>query len=323
MRITIAILVFSCLFISCTSRIHEDLPPDVKVLLIIHNPYIEKAGASLIKLLHWHDPDSLAKLCIQDLAEVSAGYARFRIAERIEVDEYPVKADGFVYSDDSFLQCWRNRSSCHQPDLVDYPALIRRFGISDKVNSGQIDEVWLFGFPYGGYYESIMVGPGAVFCNAPPLSLPECKRLFVIMGFNYERGVGEMLEDFGHRTESVMTHVFGGWNQDESNDWNTFTLYDLVAPGRAQCGNVHFAPNSTRDYDWDNATVVESGCDDWLHYPDLQGRTRRVECSEWGCEIRSHHKWWFNHLPRAQGRKNGVWNNWWKYVIHFSGATAS
>ena len=28
------------------------------------------------------------------------------------------------------------------------------------------------------------------------------------MGFNVERGVGEMLEDFGHRTESIMTHVW-------------------------------------------------------------------------------------------------------------------
>jgi hypothetical protein len=28
------------------------------------------------------------------------------------------------------------------------------------------------------------------------------------MGFNFERGVGEMLEDLGHRAESIMEHVF-------------------------------------------------------------------------------------------------------------------
>jgi len=28
------------------------------------------------------------------------------------------------------------------------------------------------------------------------------------MGFNYERGVGEMLEDLGHRAESILSHVF-------------------------------------------------------------------------------------------------------------------
>jgi hypothetical protein len=318
MRIATAILLLILAVASCGDR-----PADVKVLLIIHNPYIETAGTTLIKLLHWHNPDSLAQVCIQDLAEVSAGYARFRIVERVEVDEYPLKEDGFVYTDDTFMHCWHNRSSCHQPDMVDYPALIRRFHMSEKVNSGQIDEVWLFGFPFGGYYESIMVGPGAVYCNAPPLSMPECKRLFVIMGFNYERGVGEMLEDFGHRTESIMTHVFGGWNQDESTDWNKFTLYDKVAPGRAQCGNVHFAPNSLKDYDWANKTVVESACDDWLRYPDLTGKKREVDCREWGCEIRSHHKWWFNHLPRAQGKKNGIWNNWWKYIVHFSAALKS
>ena len=69
----------------------------------------------------------------------------------------------------------------------------------------------MFGGPYFGFYESIMVGEGAYFCNAPPLNKVACSRLFVIMGFNYERGVGEMLEDLGHRAESILTHVFGGW----------------------------------------------------------------------------------------------------------------
>jgi len=63
------------------------------------------------------------------------------------------------------------------------------------------------------------------------------------MGFNYERGVGEMLEDYGHRTGSIMSHVYGGWDhRAPKTNWDRFTLYEKVAPGRAACGNVQYAP---------------------------------------------------------------------------------
>ena len=45
------------------------------------------------------------------------------------------------------------------------------------------------------FYESIMGGAGAFWCNAPPMkNTAQCPRRFVVMGFNYERYVGEMLE---------------------------------------------------------------------------------------------------------------------------------
>jgi hypothetical protein len=291
-----------------------------KVLMIVHNPYIESRGKTLIELFKWKNPDSLARVCINDLRECSGGYLNFRIVEKIEIDEYPVKSDGFKYDDSSYLECWTNRKSCHQPDGVDYYKIIEDFNIYSKIKSGKIDEIWLFGFPYGGYWESIMVGKDAFYCNSDPITNIDCGRKFIIMGFNFERGVGEMLEDFGHRTESIMMHVFGGWEQNENNDWNKFTLYDKIAPGKAQCGNIHFAPNSLKDYDWANKSIVMSACDDWLNYPDLKGIKRKVDCKDWGCEIRAHHKWWFTRLPKAPGKKDGKWNNWWKYVFDYDNA---
>jgi hypothetical protein len=184
------------------------------------------------------------------------------------------------------------------------------------VTAGEIDEVWLWGFPYAGFWESVMAGPGAYFCNAPPLPEVASERRFVVMGFNYERGVGEMLENFGHRAESIMRHVYGSWAPEATHAWNRFTLYDQVAPGRAACGNVHFAPNSERDYDWGNPRPVWSTCDDWLTYPHLTGERRRVDCAEWGGgDIRAHHRWWLRHLPRTEGRTAGKLNNWWSYVV--------
>ncbi|MBK8430554.1 MAG: hypothetical protein IPL28_04385 [Chloroflexi bacterium] len=46
-------------------------------------------------------------------------------------------------------------------------------------------------------------------CNAPALeNTNQAKRRFVMMGFSYQRGVGEMLENMGHRAESIMKHVY-------------------------------------------------------------------------------------------------------------------
>ncbi len=72
--------------------------------------------------------------------------------------------------------------------------------------SQQIDEVWMFGGPYFGFYESRMVGKGAFWCNGPGIEL-NCRR-FVIMGYNYQREVKEMVHDFGHRTESILARQF-------------------------------------------------------------------------------------------------------------------
>lgn len=288
-----------------------------KVLMITHNPILKTQGGRTIKdHFHWNDPDDLAQGYIDDVSQCSYGYANYEIVERIVVDGYPLKADGFRYDERSYLHAWQTRKF-HQPDGVDYLELVREFNLIERVDSGQIDEVWLFGHPYGGYYESIMAGPGAFWCNAPPLRGTEhCSRRFVIMGFNFERGVGEMLEDLGHRAESILERVFADVPEN-ANLWRRFTRYDKTHPGKAECGNVHFAPNSERDYDWGNPRKVPSNCDDWYTFPELTGRQFRVvDCAEWGYgDIREHHRWWFKHFPHVAGGMDGISFNWWEYVI--------
>ncbi len=309
--------------------INVPLPDPVhpRVLAIIHNP-IMPDGRRIQQTYGWNDPDKLAREVSADLREVSYGYVNYEIVERIEVDGFPIKRDGFHYTPESFAEAWRSRKF-HQPDAVDYHALVRDFGMIERINADQIDEVWLFGFPYCGYYELIMAGPDAFWCNAPALKgTEEADRRFVIMGFNYERGVGEMLEDFGHRAESMMSKVFENWRTDSVlreiyagigdhvDLWEQFTRYDQVAPGRAECGNVHFAPNSTRDYDWGNRRTVFSRADNWYFFPDLTADPRPMNCAEWGDgDIRAHHRWWLRHFPHVTGESDGVAHNWWRYVI--------
>jgi hypothetical protein len=290
------------------------------VLVISFDPRVPaRGGAKLHRALGWHDPIALAEAYVADLARCSNGYVQYQIVDWREADEFPAKRDGFRYTASSYVDHWARRGGWHEPDGVDYTAIFREFDILWRIDSGDIDEVWLFGSPYAGFWESTMAGPGAYFCNSPPLRAPWISRIFVTMGFSYERGVGEMLENFGHRVESIMRRVYGSWEHSETHAWNRFTLYDLVAPGRAGCGNVHFAPNSVRDYDWGNRNPVWSSCEDWLDYPSLAGRRRLVDADEWGGgDIRAHHRWWLAHLPRAPGRTSGVLNNWWAYAVDFN-----
>jgi len=287
-----------------------------QVLVLNFDPIVKSRGSKpLHQVCGWNDLHALTDAYIADLAECSGGYVRYQVVEWRDVDAYPLKKDGFRYTDDSYLACHEGRATWHQPDAVDYHPILQEFGIPARVEAGEIDEVWLWAFPYAGLWESTMVGRGAYFCNSQPVEGVHTARLFVVMGFNYERTVGYALESFGHRVESIMRHVYGSWEHQPTHAWNRFSLYDQVAPGQAGCGTVHFAPNSERDYDWGNQRVVWSTCDDWLHYPNLEGRRRQVTRDEWGGgDVRAHHRWWLRHLPHVDGRSEGKLNNWWAYV---------
>ncbi len=293
-------------------------PVTKRVSLIIHNPTVPLAGGKkLNQALGWGDPDKLSEKFIADIKEISHGYCNYEIVERIEVDGFPVKADGFRYSADNFFTHWQSRSGFHQPDGVDYNPLLSEFDMIGKVDRGDVDEFWLFAFPYAGYYESIMGGPGAFWCNAPELrQTAHASRRFVIMGFNYERGVGEMLEAYGHRAESIMRHAYRHKKGDRDNLWERFARYDQTHPGKAEVGIMHFAPNSVRDYDWGNKTPVKTRCRTWENFPNLSGEPVVVDCKEWGNgDIRLHHKWWFSLLPHITGGDDGVAYNWWQYIV--------
>ena len=292
-------------------------PVTRRVSLIIHNPRVPSAGNErLDKVLRWNDTGRLVEGYIKDLRECSGGYLNYEIVENITVDKFPRKADGFTYTADGFVKAWTERKGFHNPDLVDYDALLAEFDMIRKVDEGLVDEFWLFAFPYAGYYESIMGGPGAFWCNAPPLTqTAHAGKRFVIMGFNYQRGVGEMLEAFGHRAESIMKYTFRQERGDD-NLWERFFRHEHKNPGQAEVGWMHYAPNSERDYDWGNKRKVLSRWRTWRNFPNLEGEAETVDCRDWGDgDIRLHHKWWFELLPKIGGSKNGIAYNWWQYIL--------
>jgi hypothetical protein len=297
-----------------------------KVFSIVFNPIIESTGNKrLTEVKNWNSPSDLNQQYVKDVKEASNDFVNYQIVRQVEIDDFPQLLDGFDYNDQSYLACLQNEKNCHQPTEVDYKKILQDQQACEKLNSGEIDEVWLWGGPWFGYYESRLAGPNAFWYNSPPLAGTNCQKLLPIMGFNYERGVAEMLEDLGHRTEAALTHVFGSWHVDQSNhDWDRFTHNRGQTPrvNYFQCGNVHFAPNSLSDYDWSRLDYVYSNCDDWFNYPNLSGSSAaaRINCAAWNCDAREHKKWWLNHLPRAKGASEGVFNNWWRYVVDFNHA---
>jgi len=290
----------------------------VKTLVIVYDPVMDSvSGKKLSQFMNWNRVEDLAKGFMTDILQTSAGLARYQIMQRLDVDGFPAKVDGYRYDAQTYLNVVRGLSRPHMPQEADYHAIINRFDILPLVARNEIDEVWVFNFPHAGFYESIMGGPGAFWCNAPPLKNTDAaKRRFVIMGFSYERGVGEMLENMGHRAESILEKTFNGLTGTD-NLWKRFIHYERTAPGKAAVGNIHFAPNSERDYDWGNTSSVLSECDDWLkNFPNFKGEVRTVTAAEWGNgDTREHHKWWFRHIPKVAGRRNGIRHNWWQYIM--------
>ncbi len=185
-------------------------PAIVRTLVIVYEPSMDGSrGTKLSQYMHWNNVEELAKGYMSDVLEMSGGLARYQVIERIDVDEFPAKLDGFRYDPLSYYNVAHSMMRPHMPQEANYSQIIERFNLLQRVASNEIDEVWVFNFPHAGFYESIMAGPGAFWCNAPPLRNTEASgRRFVIMGFSYERGVGEMLENLGHRVESIMQKTF-------------------------------------------------------------------------------------------------------------------
>ncbi len=289
-----------------------------KVLVLNYDPILTNhGGVRLHQYYGWNDPHTLTTQYLQDLTDSSSNYARWTITQFLDINEWPLKADGFRYTESSYLNAWTT-GTFHSPDGVDYVHIIDQFNLDARVRNGEFDEVVLWGAPYFGYYESQMVGAGAYWCNSPGIQRTGTPK-YVIMGLNYERGVAEAIHSFGHRAESILTHVYGSWNSGTNvqHNWDKFTRYEKDAPGMAACGNVHFPPNGVADYDYANSAFVTSFADDWLtNYPNFLGATRRFNAAEWNYDQRQYLKWWYRHMPCKPGRfSDGKLNNWWCYIV--------
>jgi hypothetical protein len=303
------------------------------VYLLVYDPILSDEK-DLITRMGWYSPATLAQELSDTFKSISHGQLQYTIPDPPTVlNEWPVKVDGFRYDETSYLYAYDHPAEAHNPDLVDYDAIIGdpALDICGKVNRGEIDELWIYGAPFDGFYESRLVGPDAYWFNSPPMEETHgCNKLLPVMGLSYERGIAEALEAFGHRSESIMDKVYGGWETNSiDHNWERYTLNKTQSPNYSYsgCGSIHYPPNGVKDYDWNNHTSVLSNCEDFNNYPNMDlsnppSALKEVDCQAWGCDDINEYAgnlgymlYWFSHLPANNGfGPDSVSNNWWQYL---------
>lgn len=292
-----------------------------KVLLYVFDPIMENFGGQRMHEVYgWENPLTLTTQIQADLFASSHGRARYHLVETVLADEYPRFQDGFQHTDSTFAVDWAARNF-HQ-STFDYVAFSAAHNLAARVDAGEIDEVWIYAPPIAGMWESCMAGQGAYWINGVPYPDAGGQRVFPIMGWNFERGVGEAIHSFGHRCESVLADkVYGQWcHASRCNTWSRFALRNDQAPGLGGVGDVHFPVNGTADYDYANPSNIASNADAWLDYPNLSEQTRVFNFHEWspaGLDPqREYLNWWYSHMPHMPSRAPDQYlANWWRYLL--------
>ncbi|MEI6690371.1 MAG: hypothetical protein WCL07_01340 [bacterium] len=280
-----------------------------KVFVLIFDPTYQ--NSSIINYLHYNQPQSLDSEYIRTIKEVSKQTINYQIVKTQVVNSFPVKLSGYTFNSEEYVACLNNQS-CNR-ELIDYQKLINDYNLCQQANNGEFQEVWLWGGPWMGFLEAVTAGPNDIYTNGEPIANSSCAKTLHIMGFSYERGVSEMIENLGHRIEGTMRYISGITG---NQDWYKFVSYDQANPNQAECGFVHYAPNSTSDYDWSNSRTVNSNCESWKNYPDVVSDPQPISCSKWSCDGFGYKKWWLSHLPANAGSNNNIFNNWWTYITY-------
>ena len=298
--------------------------PDIsnRLYIIIYNPLLSN-GQYLNEYFNWSDHMAQATDIMNLFASASNGHFQYDlVATTVVTHEWPIKRDGFQYTEADYLAVMAGQMEPHQPDAVDYNVIVNNplFDICGRVNRNEIDEVWVFNGPWFGFWESTLVGPDAFWFNSPPVPLPhDCQRTIPIMGPNPERpdtnGHGE-----GHRMESTMMQIYGSWVQNRTDhNWERYALVDARSPdyNYSGCGNIHYPPNGVIDYDYSNPAIAQTNCADFVNYPNLGDPAETVapiDCTGWDCYPVGYMHYWFSNLPANDGcGPDGVANDWWIY----------
>lgn len=238
--------------------------------------------------------------------------------------------------------------------MIDYTKLFNKINMKNYVENKGVKEIWFTIFAKGdGNMPSIKLepkynNPETVYSqpetnmsskygdvsNSSRITtdLPIYNNTYIVYGFEGTRGSDTDLHNRGHQIEVQMTHIdnsekilFGGNRPTPIFFWKEFVGWDPVSDrplGRSGC--THMPPNTTKDYDYSNKTIVKS---DIMTWKPNGGTLVDVNSDTWS-NIKykyslgpymndSQVKWlifWFQSIP---GKDNGISygtkqiTNWW------------
>ena len=299
----------------------------VRVIALSFDPRVPgEANQLMHEVFGWQDPHDLAEQFEADLEWATGGAIDIQVVEWRDLDAFPTFTDGFRYNPDDYVANRRANSGWHDTG-TDYYELVESQGLWDLVNSGQVDEIWTFGDHYFSLLgEAWMGGPNSFFINGPTFSDAGFDRAIAGYGFNYERGVAEMVHDLCHRTENHGQRAFGSWNLSyptSAFDKFSSNYLDTVA-GPYGVGTCHVPANADAHYDYADPRIVESFAQDFANYPDMTWQTDLVGPDTWEMgpapdSHRDYMNWYFAMMPRNDGADaDGRAANWFKYIWDFN-----
>ena len=326
------------LFFGCNSgnKVEPEPVIHVNVAVVYHNPEIHLAGEApkrFHELFGWNDPEELNRIYKDSMESFSHGTVKYHVVKVIDEQRLWTRfADSTEY-----LSVERVHSLLNEPGWNElkgknpkfaYEEFVEHHGFRELRDKGEIHEVWVWSWPYGGMYESQQLGKDAFWCNSPPIKT-DGEKILTVMGFNFERTADLALHSFGHRAESVMSQVYGRWKPvkevKDPNLWEVFTSLDKDSPLQSHVGNCHFPPNGVSDYDYSNTRVVQSYAYEWDSFPDIRQEkqaAREVSCEDWECSQMGFMSWWMSKFPHSPGvnAQDGRLNNWWHYMVNYEAA---
>src|SRR5690606_32250708 len=129
----LAVLIALATSVSPLARAEEPLVVRVQVLNFDHRVPSED-NRLLREVLRFHNPHELASTYAKDVLEASGGFIKYEIVAWKDVDEIPVKEDGFRYTPDRLLELWGSKGPWHEPDRMDYMRVL-----TEHVDVEQVD----------------------------------------------------------------------------------------------------------------------------------------------------------------------------------------
>ncbi len=161
--------------------------------------------------------------------------------------------------------------------------------------------------------------------------LPIYGRTYTVYGQNFRRSQAEAVHNHGHQLEAILSYAAS--LQDGNSDlfWKKFVGQDdkgNFITGR--CGWTHMPPNTTRNFDYLNTTLVLSDIEGWT--PDNIGNKSFVNVNTWGnlkypwpdgetdFPQRIESQWYLYWMQNMPGLDNLIqyssnqMRNWWAFT---------
>jgi len=215
----------------------------------------------------------------------------------------------------------------NEAPMTDYNAIMRRIDVGKWVKERGVKQFWIWGYHGGkvGLWESNMSSPTGDVSNSSrsETDLPVFDRTYTVYHYNYQRGLGEAIEDHMHQLEALLNHA-DGRDSAPPETWPSLLFWGKFVGSDAshklmtdpkRCGWTHYAPNSERDYDWTNPRTVTTDIEDWR--PDGKGKTQLMNADRWDRDPIKWRVYWLQAIP---GLQNGLEHrgrplrNWWDFV---------